>query len=349
MNPERGIIVNMRSQAAGLTGVQRYAQRLCEALGGGVKTVQPSRPLQGFRGHIWEQTVLPMHAGEHLLWSPTNTGPLKVRRQVLTVHDVASLDHPEWFEAKFAAWYRWLTPLLVKRVLRVITISEFSRQRLAAITGLDPAHIAVIPPGVDRRFYPRSAEEVLKVRQKLQIPSQYYVLSLGSIEPRKNLPRLLEAWSRCVERLGSDVWLVVAGSPGQRHIFRQLKIEHSPAQVHALGFVDDDDLPALYSGALLLAYPSMYEGFGLPVLEAMAAGTVPVTGHSTALPEVAGDAGLLVDASDVEAIADAIVTLIENSELREQLRSRGLERSQSFSWERAARATWGVFAEALDQ
>jgi glycosyltransferase involved in cell wall biosynthesis len=346
---ERGIIVNMRSQAAGLTGVQRYAQRLCAALGGGIKTIQPSRALQGLRGHMWEQAVLPMYAGQHLLWSPTNTGPLKVRRQVLTVHDVASLDHPEWFNAKFATWYRWLTPLLVKRVLRVITISEFSQQRLAAITGLDPAHIAVIPPGVDQRFYPRTPEEILKVRQKLQIPSQHYVLSLGSVEPRKNLPRLLEAWSRCVDRLGSDVWLVIAGAPGKKHIFRELKLEHAPAQVRALGFVDDDDLPALYSGALLLAYPSMYEGFGLPVLEAMAAGTVPVTGHSTALPEVAGDAGMLVDVCDVEAIGDAIVTVIEDTAFRDKLRLRGLERSKLFSWERAAQATWGVFAQALDQ
>jgi len=143
-----------------------------------------------------------MHTGRHLLWSPANTGPLTVRRQVLTVHDVAPLDHPEWFDAKFAAWYRWLTPLLAKRVLRVMTVSEFSRQRLAAITGLDPAHIAVFPPGVEKRFYPRPPEEVLRVRKKLQIPSQYYVLSLGSIEPCKNLPRLLEAWSRCIRRLG---------------------------------------------------------------------------------------------------------------------------------------------------
>jgi glycosyltransferase involved in cell wall biosynthesis len=349
VNPERRIIVNMRSQAAGLTGVQRYAQRLCAALGSGIRTVKPLHALQGLRGHLWEQAVLPIYAGQHLLWSPTNTGPLKVRRQVLTVHDVASLDHPEWFDAKFAAWYRWLTPLLVKRVRRVITISEFSRQRIAAITGLDPAHIAMIPPGVDRRFYPRPSNEVLQVREKLQIPSQHYVLSLGSIEPRKNLPRLLDAWSRCVKRLGSDIWLVIAGASGQRHIFRELKLDHPPAQVHVLGFVDDDDLPALYSGALLLAYPSMYEGFGLPVLEAMAAGTVPVTGHSTALPEVAGDAGVFVDASDVEAIADGIVTVIEDSTLRDKLRLRGRERSRLFSWERAAQATLGVFAQALDQ
>jgi glycosyltransferase involved in cell wall biosynthesis len=290
-----------------------------------------------------------MHAGESLLWSPANTGPLKVRRQVLTVHDVASIDHPEWFDVRFAAWYRWLTPRLVKRVLRVITISEFSRQRLAAIADIDPARIAVIPPGVDERFYPRPCEEVFAVRKKLRIPSENYVLSLGSLEPRKNLPRLMEAWSQCVPRLGRGVSLVVAGAPGKRHIFRGLKLEHTPPQVHMVGFVDDEDLPALYSGAIALAYPSMYEGFGLPVLEAMACGTVPIVGNWTSLPEVTGDAGLLVDASDVEQIAGAIISIVEDAALRNDLRWRAIERSKQFTWDRAARLTSQVLDEALEQ
>jgi glycosyltransferase involved in cell wall biosynthesis len=344
----RAIVVNMRSQTAGLTGVQRYAQRVCARFGDGIETVQPSRPLQGMAGHLWEQALLPILAGRRLLWSPTNTGPLK-RHQVLTVHDVASIDHPEWFDAKFAAWYRWLTPRLVKRVARVITISEFSRQRLAAIADIDPQPIAVIPPGVDERFYPRLSEEILTVRKKLGIPSENYVLSLGSLEPRKNLPRLMEAWSRCVSRFGGEVSLVVAGSPGKKHIFRGLKLDHPPPHVHSVGFVDDDDLPALYSGAIALVYPSMYEGFGLPVLEAMACGTVPIAGNSTSLPEVAGDAGILVDALNVEAIAYAIISIVEDTGLRNDFRSRAIERSRLFSWEQAAKLTAQVFDEALQQ
>jgi glycosyltransferase involved in cell wall biosynthesis len=338
----------MRSQTAGLTGVQRYAQRLCERFGDGIETVQPSRPLQGLAGHLWEQAVLPILAGRRLLWSPTNTGPLK-RRQVLTVHDVASIDHPEWFDVKFAAWYRWLTPRLVKRVARVITISEFSRQRLAAVADADPEQIAVISPGVDERFYPRPCEEILAVRKKLGIQSENYILSLGSLEPRKNLPRLMEAWSRCVPRFGGEVSLVVAGAPGKKHIFRGLKLDYPPAQVHLVGFVDDDDLPALYSGAMALVYPSMYEGFGLPVLEAMACGTVPIVGNSTSLPEVAGDAGVLVDALDVEAIDHAIVSIIEDTALRNDFQLRSIERSKQFTWERAAKLTLQVFDEALEQ
>jgi glycosyltransferase involved in cell wall biosynthesis len=343
------IIVNMRSQGAGLTGVQRYAERLCGKLGDEIATIQPSRPLQGIIGHLWEQAVLPIRAGRSLLWSPTNTGPLKVRRQVLTVHDTASIDHPEWFDARFAAWYRWLTPRLSRRVARVITISEFSRQRLASIADIDPVRITVIPPGVDERFYPRPREEILAVREKLGITSANFVLSLGSLEPRKNLRRLMEAWSQCVARLGDDVSLVVAGAKGKKNVFRRLNLEHLPPQVQMVGFVNDNDLPALYSGAMALAYPSMYEGFGLPVLEAMACGTVPLVGNSTSLPEVTGDAGILVDSSDVEAIAHAIISIVEDGALRADLRSRAIERSQLFTWERAAKLTSQVFDEALGQ
>ena len=348
MHNGRAIIVNMRSQTAGLTGVQRYAQRLCERFGDQIETVQPSRPLQGMSGHLWEQAVLPILAGRRLLWSPSNTGPLK-RRQVLTIHDVASIDHPEWFEAKFAAWYRWLTPRLVRRVARVITISEFSRQRLAAIADADPDQIAVIPPGVDERFYPRPRQEIIAVRKKLGIPSENYVLSLGSLEPRKNLPRLMEAWSRCVPEFGGEVSLVIAGAPGKKHIFRRLKLECPPAKVHTVGFVDDDELPALYSGAMALVYPSMYEGFGLPVLEAMACGTVPIAGNSTSLPEVTGDAGILVDVLDAEAIACAIVSIVEDTTLRNEFKARTIGRSKQFTWERAAKLTLEVFDQALGQ
>jgi glycosyltransferase involved in cell wall biosynthesis len=118
----------------------------------------------------------------------------------------------------------------------------------------------VIPHGVDERFYPREADEIREVIARLQIPSAKYVLSLASIEPRKNLPRLLEAWSMITGRLGRDVWLVIAGAAGKRHIFREMKLGPMPPRVHWTGFVDDHDLPALYSGALLLAYPSLYEG-----------------------------------------------------------------------------------------
>jgi glycosyltransferase involved in cell wall biosynthesis len=293
--------------------------------------------------------MLPLQVGERLLWSPANTGPVALRRQVLTIHDAAPLDHPEWFGAKFAGWYRWLLPALARRVRLIITGSEFSKRRLIEACGADDAAVSVIPHGVDERFYPRGPDEVRQVIERLGIPSDQYVLSLASIEPRKNLPRLLEAWSMITDRTGAGVWLVVAGAIGKRRIFREMKLGRLPPRVHFAGFVDDEHLPALYSGAMLLAYPSLYEGFGLPVLEAMAAGTVPITGNDTAPAEVARDAGILVDVTRAEAIAEAIVTLIEDSALRATLRSRSIERSKLFTWESAAKATWQVLTQALNQ
>ncbi|MGH7931554.1 MAG: glycosyltransferase family 4 protein [Candidatus Binataceae bacterium] len=328
--------------------MQRYTIELQRRMGKRLRRVAPSHPMQGIKGHLWEQTVLPAIVRKGLLWSPANSGPLAVKSQVLTVHDVASLEHPEWYSPAFAAWYRWMTPKLVHRVQRIITVSEFSKQRLLALTAVDESHVVVIPEGADGRFYPRPATEVERVRLSLNIPSPFYVLSLGALEPRKNLRRLFEAWASCARRIPEEVWLVIAGSNGPSQVFSRLDLGSSPPRVHVTGFVADDDLPALYSGALALAYVSTYEGFGLPALEAMACAAVPLAANNTALPEVVGDAGLLVNPFDSEAIAAGIERLVQDSALREELKARAIERSGEFSWERATNLTWNTLrAEAL--
>jgi glycosyltransferase involved in cell wall biosynthesis len=236
---------------------------------------------------------------------------------------------------------------LVRRLRRIITVSEFSKQRLIALSGVDQSRIVVIPEGVDDRFRPRPVEEIERVKRDLCIPSPHYVLSLGALEPRKNLGRLLTAWSTCAPRLSEEIWLVIAGPQGADHVFSYLDLGSIPPRVHMTGFVVDNDLPALYSGALALAYVSIYEGFGLPALEAMASGTVPIAGNNSALPEVIGGAGLLVDPFDTGAIALAIERLVEDLPLRENLKARALKRSKAFNWEFAAKLTWSVLlAEA---
>lgn len=339
------IFINLRSQTAGLTGVQRYAQELCRRLNGLIEPVVPNRPLKGISGHLWEQLVLPGRIGNHQLWSPANTGPIAVTRQVVTVHDVAAVDHPEWFEPRFARWYRWMTPKLVKRARRVITVSNFSKRRLVALTGVEESRIVVIPNGVDSRFYPRNGSEINQISQRLRIPSSLYFLTVGSLEPRKNLATLFTAWRRALSTLPKDFWLVVAGIAGRPHVFRGTGIAEIPERVMFTGFVEDADLPALYSGATALLYPSVYEGFGFPVLEAMAAGCVPIAADSSALPEVVGDAGILVDVSDPEQLAEAIIQVTQDSQLRGSLRGRAMERSAEFTWERSAVWTKEVLAE----
>lgn len=342
------ICANGRVLGYPLTGVQRYTSELLARLGDCVAVYMPSTPMASVRGHLWEQAVLPRHVGRNLLWSPSNTGPLAVRRQVVTIHDVVPLDHPEWLNRRFAAWYRFLIPRLTSRVEGVIAISQFTKRRLLETCKIAERNIAVIPNGVDQRFFPQDDEQIAAMRQELKLPGPHYVLALGSIEPRKNIPRLLEAWRRIVGDLSRDIWLVVAGGEGAAHIFRPQNLGRLPERVVFAGRVRDELIPALYSGAMLFVYPSTYEGFGLPPLEAMACGCAVLTGNRTALPEVVGDAGMTVDPFDVDALAGAIQCLIGDDDRRGDHARRGLDRAKLFSWDRTALETGNYLRECAE-
>jgi len=340
------IVINVRAQAAPLTGVQRYILEMCDQLKERVQHIGPCWKLLGFAGHFWEQLILPGKLNGHLLWSPANTGPLQVENQVVTIHDVAPLDHPEWFSSRFANWYRWLIPRLVKRVRRIITVSNFSKTRLLELTGVEEARIIVIPNGVNARFFSRSAAEIESVKRRLGVATPRYLLSLGSIEPRKNLPTLLTAWSRCQPLLGEDMTLVIAGGRGARRIFRGVATTHLPPQVCLLEAVSDEWLPALYSGSTAFIYPSIYEGFGMPVAEAMSTGSVPIVSNCTALPEVVGGAGLLIDPLNVEELADAVLKICDDDTLRRGLSNQAKVESARFRWEQAAHLALTVLEQA---
>src|ERR1700738_3951046 len=185
--------VNLRTLGYGITGVQRYLLSLLPHMPAELNSVRPLQALQGIKGHVWEQFYLPTQLRRRLLWSPGNTGPIAVSRQVLTVHDAASLDHPEWFERKFALWYNALLPRLVRKVRAIITVSHFSKERIVQLTGVDAGRVHVISNGVESRFRPVDSQTVQQVRAKFELNSPY-ILFVGSLEPRKNLKLLLEAW-----------------------------------------------------------------------------------------------------------------------------------------------------------
>ena len=306
------IALNARFYAHKPTGMQRYGIEMAKRLSGVLDVLRPSGSLRGATGHLWEQVFLPAASGNRMLWSPNNTGPLAVARQVLTMHDIIPVEHPEWFNARFAAWYQWLLPRLTRRAQHLIAVSEFTKQRLVERFGIRPEKITVVWNGVDAQFHTRSADEVAEVREALAIPTAKYLLSLGSLEPRKNLGRLLAAWRSIKRELPGDLSLVVVGAKGSPQVFRDASITEIPQGVHFTGYARQEHLPALYSGALGLVYPSLYEGFGLPPLEAMACGTPVITSDTTSLPEVTGGAALLVDPLDESAIAAAILLSIES-------------------------------------
>jgi glycosyltransferase involved in cell wall biosynthesis len=333
------IALNARFHAHRPTGMQRYALELAGRFADRIQSVRPARSLRGATGHLWEQLYLPSAVRGRLLWSPNNTGPLAIARQVCTIHDLIPLDHPEWFNRRFAAWYEWLLPRLAKKVQHIIAISEFTKQRIVERLGVRPERVTVISNGVDERFSPKTPEEIQAVRRSLGIKAPAYVLCVGSLEPRKNLRRLLQAWAKIQASLDADVELVVAGAKGSSRVFEAVCIDPLPRRVQFTGYVSNEELPSLYAGALALVYPSLYEGFGLPPLEAMASGTPVVTSNGTSLPEVAANAAVLVNPEDVDSIAEGIRTVVSSSALREKLRRLGFERAARTTWERTAQQT----------
>jgi len=333
------IALNARFYSHRPTGMQRYALELAQRFADRIQPVRPAKPLRGATGHVWEQLYLPSAVGGRLLWSPNNTGPLAIARQVCTIHDLIPLDRPEWFNRRFAAWYQWLLPRLAKKVQHIIAISEFTKRRIVERLGVRPDKVTVIPNGVDARFSPQTPERVEAVRKSLRITAPAYLLCVGSLEPRKNLRRLLEAWAVVQPSLGADTQLVIAGAKGSSTVFEGVRLDPLPPQVHFTGYVSDEELPCLYAGALALIYPSLYEGFGLPPLEAMACGTPVVTSNGTSIPEVADGAAVLVDPEDVDSIADGIRQMVSSAALRERLRGLGLERASRTTWARTAQRT----------
>ena len=342
----REILVNARFRRQRVTGVQRVAAEITQRLATPTGEAIPGGATTFGRGHLWEQAALPWSARGRTIWSPCNTGPLMAENQVVTIHDAAVFDHPEWFAPAFARLYHNLLPLLAKRVRRIVTVSEYSRRALARALGIPEAHISVVSNGVDTRFSPSapSRPDVLPAALR----GRPYFVALSTLEPRKNLKLIFQAWQLARDRLPLGYGLLVVGGAGAAAVFKQAHANPVPgdsdASVVYSGYVDDADLPALLSGATALLYPSLYEGFGLPALEAMACGTAVVTTALTSMPEVCGDAAIYVDAYDPASLAGALIDLANDDQLRDGHASRGLGQASAFTWGLAAQRMDAIFA-----
>jgi glycosyltransferase involved in cell wall biosynthesis len=264
---------------------------------------------------------------------------------VVTVHDLSFTRRPELFRLRDRMLLGGLVPGSLRRARRVIAVSEFTREDLIDRYRVDPDRVVAIRNGVAARFRPDpEAAADARRHHRLERP---FVLFVGALQPRKNAPALLEAFARL--RGHDDVELVIAGGDrgGLAEVRERIRELALGNRVRLLGHVSEAALPGLYSAAELLAFPSLYEGFGLPALEAMACGTPVCASVTTGLGEAVGDAGLTFDPRSAEEISECVRRLLEDDQLRATLRANGLERAARFTWRRSAEATAAVYREAI--
>ncbi len=267
-------------------------------------------------------------------------------RSLLTVHDLSFMRTPEATPPRLKAYLERVVPRSVARADHILADSRATKQDIIAFYQTPADKITVLYSGVSDHFRPTPLTNTIRARYDL--PHAPYIIAVGSVHPRKNYARLVHALAAS----GLEgVHLVITGGRGQPDapVYGAVAECSMTDRVHFAGYVDDADLPALYTGALALAYPSLYEGFGIPILEAFACGTPVIAANRSSLPEVTGEAGILFDPLDVEAMASALCRIVEDEALRETLRKRGFGQLERFSWQKAAQKLAAIYRQMLPQ
>ena len=298
---------------------------------------------------LWEQLVQPWtlrRIGAHLVHGPAFVGPLLAPCPVvITIHDLSFIRFPTLFRPANRLYLTVLTRLSAHRARRLIAVSAHTAAETTRLLGVPSERIDVVYHGVDPAFHPLPTDEVAVFRQRRGLPERF-VLCVGTLEPRKNQTRLVEAFARIHD---GQVKLVLVGGKGWLYdeLFTRVEALGLSKEIVFPGYVMNDELPLWYNAATILAYPSLYEGFGMPVLEAQACGTPVLTSNVSSLPEAAGDAASMVDPYDVEALAAELDRLLTDKLLRHELRKRGLAHASQFTWPLMAQETADVYRRAL--
>ncbi len=309
---------------------------------------------------FWQRLRVPlpveMFTGRlDLLHAPDFVLPPTLARTLVTIHDLSFLVHPECAEPSMVRYLTDAVPRGLRRANVILADSQATRRDLVQLLSIDPARVELVYPGVGSRFRPMAVEDTEPVRRRLGLPD-HFVLFVSTLEPRKNLVRLLEAFAQVVQTEDpslqssiSHLHLVIAGRRGWLYedIFAAIDRLQLRERVQLLDYVHDKDLPALYNLAAAFAYPSIYEGFGIPPLEALACGTPTVIADNSSLPEVVADAAVLVAAEDVGSIASGIARVISDEGLRARLRVAGPAQAQKFTWEQAAKQVLACYQRAI--
>jgi glycosyltransferase involved in cell wall biosynthesis len=353
------ISINGRFLSQPVTGVQRYAHelireldRLLTSLPAGTAPVEVLVPRNAreypsykslvvkevgrLTGQAWEQLELPLHCSGKILFTPCGGAPLLHAFNVVTIHDTAVFATPKAYSEFYGIWYRLVHSRLSRTARRVITVSEFSKSELVRWCSIAPSRVTVTHLGCDH-VAALQADWTILDRHGLRNSS--YVLAVSSRNPNKNFRGVARAMNLLGDRAAP---FVIAGNVNSQ-VFGEN--ETLPASVIQLGYVSDAQLRALYEGAGCFVFPSFYEGFGLPPLEAMTCGCPVIAGDIGALRETCGDAALFCDPADASSIADSIACVMADSKLRQHLIERGHMRTQGFCWARTAAETWKILQE----
>ncbi len=325
------------------SAVERYANRWPNFT---VRRIVPHTPI--IRIPIVLNTELRLRPVD-ILFVQYTAPPFAPCKVVTSIHDISYEHLSETFTRRSRFQMKLTIRQTARKAAHIVTPSEYSRQDLIKTYHLSPEKITMIPLASPHFFKPVSdMEEIKRIRQKYDLSGDF-ILGVGSIQPRKNLVRLIEAYSMLVKKRDDVPQLVLVGKRSWlfEETARATNIHGVDHRVNFTGFVPDEDLPGLYSAAKCFIYPSYFEGFGLPPLEAMRCGTPVIAGDRTSLPEVVGDAGLLVDPFDTNAIASALEIMLSDDKLRDSLSKKGLERASKFSWIESARQTLEVFEKVV--
>lgn len=332
------LTINARFLTQNITGVQRFAIEISKEFkkiyGNSIHFVAPynilhhdlarelSAEVVGLnKGHLWEQIDLPLYLKTNsspLLINLANTAPLFYTNKAVTVYDLAFYHHPEWFSRSFARVYNFLIPRILKKSRWVFTDSEFIKNEMHDIYGIDREKIDVV--------YGAPAD----IFKSVDLMREPFALAVGSIDPRKNLKPLIELFARYPEYR-----LVVVGQ--QNRVFASMNLENLPDNISFTGYVSDDELVALYNRASVFVYPSLYEGFGIPPLEAQACGCPVICSKMASLPEVGGDSVIYCDPYDKEDMTQKIKMILDDKDRQNELRQKGFENIRRFSWEESAK------------
>lgn len=358
------IYINGRFLNQFITGVQRYAIELVKALDDMLEngTLDKARvsfviltPKQvnheinlrnislqkvgRLRGHLWEQIELPIYSRKYPLLNFCNIGPIFKGNQIVTIHDASVFSHPHGYSYVFRMWYRFLLPILGRNSRGILTNSEFSKFELIKYCDIPSEKIISTHLGVDG-FAKLKADDAILSKHGLNETS--YIFAVSSMNPNKNFAALIKA----IGLLGNIGFKVVIAGGTNPRVFGECNLQ-LPDSVVQVGYVSDAELQALYKHATCFVFPSLYEGFGLPPLEAMAAGCPVIASNAGSLPEVCDDAVVYCDPYSPRDIAQKIKYLMDDAILRDKLRIKGLKQAQQFTWKKCARETAAVIEQAL--